>query len=95
IAGYSDWKAEFLIPTWASPTWALLAYVIPPSCNCYRTLQSGTLSWVVPPGCRRCGSRRDSESNACGRDLVLSRATCPRSDDVDHLLQLLLIESVL
>jgi hypothetical protein len=37
----------------------------------------------------------ESESDACGRGLVLSRAPCPRSDDVDHLLQLLLIESVL
>jgi hypothetical protein len=95
MAGYSNWKVEFLIQTWASLTWALLAYVILPSYNHYTILQSRALSWVVPRGWRRSGSCRDSESDACGTGLILSRATCPRSDDVDHLLQLLLIESVL
>ncbi|KAJ8586301.1 hypothetical protein M405DRAFT_823581 [Rhizopogon salebrosus TDB-379] len=95
MAGYSVWKVEFLIPTWASLTWALLAYVILPSYNHYTILQSGALSWVVLRGWRRSGSRRESESDACGRGFVLSRAPCPRSDDVDHLLQLLLIESVM
>jgi hypothetical protein len=67
-------------------------YVIPPSYNRYRALQSRALSWVVLRGWRRSGSRREceSESDACGRGLVLSRAPCPRSDDVDHLWQLLL-----
>ncbi|KAJ8580793.1 hypothetical protein M405DRAFT_833677 [Rhizopogon salebrosus TDB-379] len=93
MAGYSDWKAEFLIPTRASRTWALLMRYHQVTTTTEPCRAARCHGWF--PGIGEEVEVVESESDACGRGLVLSRAPCPRSDEVDHLLQLLLIESAL